>query len=114
LGSNNHDESTGYIYSSRQWPYAFMKNDSNNQSRSEEFDTWLNQLLLSEELSFQQKQEALIHWDQVPQARSCHPREEHLLPLHVCFGAAMAANLKAINVFNERLLGVKTSAFLWQ
>jgi len=41
-------------------------------------------------------------------------REEHLLPLHVCFGAAMAANLKAINVFNERLLGVKTSAFLWQ
>jgi len=93
---------------------AFMNNNSNNQRRSEEFDTWLNQILLSDETSFQQKEEALTHWEQAPQAKFCHPREEHLLPLHVCFGAAMAANLKAINVFNERLLGVKTSAFLWQ
>ncbi len=93
---------------------AFMKNDSNNQSRSLEFDHWLNQILLSGDLSFKQKQEALAHWEQAPQARFCHPREEHLLPLHVCFGAAMAANLTARNVFDERLLGVKTSAFLWK
>ena len=85
---------------------AFMKNDSNNQSRSLEFDTWLNQILLSDELSFKQKQDALTHWEQGPQARFCHPREEHLLPLHVCFGAATAANLTARNVFDERLLGV--------
>ena len=93
---------------------AFMRDNSSNQSRSQEFDTWLNQVLLSDETSFQQKEKALTHWEQAPQARFCHPREEHLLPLHVCFGVAMAANLNASNVFDERLLGVKTSAFLWQ
>ncbi len=93
---------------------ALMNNNSSNQSRSQEFDLWLNQVLLSEELSFQQKENALQKWSQAPQAKFCHPREEHLLPLHVCFGAAMAANLKASNVFDEWLLGIKTSAFLWQ
>jgi len=27
-------------------------------------------------------------WDKAPGARAAHPREEHLLPLHVVVGAA--------------------------
>ena len=30
----------------------------------------------------------LVAWTSLPQARSCHPREEHLLPLMVAAGAA--------------------------
>jgi len=37
-------------------------------------------------------------------------RLEHLLPLHVCFGAANSvANL----VFDGKIVGKKTSAFKW-
>jgi aromatic ring-opening dioxygenase catalytic subunit (LigB family) len=32
--------------------------------------------------------ELLADWDKLPHARYCHPREEHLLPLHVCAAAA--------------------------
>ena len=31
---------------------------------------------------------ALAAWDKAPSARDAHPREEHLLPLHVVVGAA--------------------------
>ena len=31
---------------------------------------------------------ALVAWDKAPSARDAHPREEHLLPLHVAVGAA--------------------------
>ena len=30
----------------------------------------------------------LTYWDAAPAARDAHPREEHLLPLHVAVGAA--------------------------
>ena len=32
---------------------------------------------------------ALAKWDRAPAARDAHPREEHLLPLHVVVGAAV-------------------------
>ncbi|KXS37494.1 MAG: extradiol ring-cleavage dioxygenase III subunit B [Halomonadaceae bacterium T82-2] len=32
--------------------------------------------------------ERLVHWERAPHARFCHPREEHLLPLHVCHDLA--------------------------
>ncbi|MBI4632267.1 MAG: dioxygenase [Deltaproteobacteria bacterium] len=31
-----------------------------------------------------ERQQRLIDWHEAPSARYCHPREEHLLPLHVC------------------------------
>ncbi len=50
-------------------------------------------------------------WEQAPSARYCHPREEHLLPLHVCIGmAAKPAKL----VFDDHILGKRSVAFLWQ
>lgn len=35
----------------------------------------------------EQRMQKLVHWDQLAEARRCHPREEHLLPLMVAFGA---------------------------
>lgn len=93
---------------------AFMSNDPAVAQKSQQFDDWLNHVLVSDELNLQQRENALAHWLQAPEARYCHPREEHLLPLHVCFGAAMTANLRATNVFDETIVAAKTSGFLWQ
>jgi len=46
--------------------------------------------------------------DEAPAARAAHPREEHLLPLHVVAGAAL--DDRAEVVFEGTLLGAKGSA----
>ena len=48
----------------------------------------------------------LIRWKQAPAARYCLPREEHLLPLHVCYRAAAFDAPLAELVFNGDVLGV--------
>ncbi len=53
----------------------------------------------------------LIEWERAPSARYCHPREEHLLPLHVCFGLAGGP---AEVVFDDQILGKRGVAFLWR
>lgn len=55
------------------------------------FEGWLQHVCTSNELSESEREQALMAWDQAPGARFCHPREEHLLPLHVCYGVAQAA-----------------------
>jgi 4,5-DOPA dioxygenase extradiol len=56
------------------------------------------------------RERRLIEWEQAPSARYCHPREEHLLPLHVCLGMA---DQPASVIFNDYILGKRGLAFLW-
>ncbi len=74
------------------------------------FDRWLNETVLSHTGA---TESALRGWATAPSARHCHPREEHLLPLHVCYGAAQAAGCSPINIFRDVLLGAQVSGFLW-
>jgi aromatic ring-opening dioxygenase catalytic subunit (LigB family) len=53
---------------------------------SHEFDAWLNGVLLGGRPGDRDK--LLTAWESAPSARAAHPREEHLLPLHVAVGAA--------------------------
>lgn len=53
----------------------------------------------------------LIEWEKAPSARYCHPREEHLMPLHVCLGMG---NGPAKVIFDDRILGKRSVAFLWR
>ncbi len=62
-------------------------------------------------LSYQERMDALVHWEQAPFARYCHPREEHLLPLHVCSG--MAKNAAKL-VFDEQIIKRRAVGFLWE
>jgi aromatic ring-opening dioxygenase catalytic subunit (LigB family) len=50
----------------------------------------------------------LLSWAQGPAARACHPREEHLLPLHVVAGAAR--DEKATLPYRDRVMSVDVSA----
>ncbi|MGA1725744.1 MAG: hypothetical protein ACO38G_06460, partial [Burkholderiaceae bacterium] len=52
----------------------------------------------------------LIGWETAPGARLCHPREEHLLPLHVCFGIAGRG---ADEVISVQALNKRASNYLW-
>ncbi len=54
---------------------------------------------------------ALINWEKAPHARYCHPREEHLLPLHICVGLAQA---QATCLFFDSIAGKKSIGLLWQ
>ena len=57
-----------------------------------------------------EREQRLIDWEQAPSARYCHPREEHLLPLHVCAGIADGS---AELIFDDYILGKRAVAFLW-
>jgi 4,5-DOPA dioxygenase extradiol len=56
------------------------------------------------------REQRLIDWEIAPSARYCHPREEHLLPLHVCVGMA---DKPAEVIFDDQILGKRGVAFLW-
>lgn len=56
------------------------------------------------------RERLLVDWNQAPSARYCHPREEHLLPVHVCVGMAGEAGRK---VFDDYIAGKRSVAFLW-
>lgn len=74
------------------------------------FEDWLQTTCTSQELSEAERYQRLVAWSQAPGAATCHPREEHLLPLHVCYGAAHAASVKSysLTVMNKR-----SSIYLW-
>ena len=57
-----------------------------------------------------QRNAALAEWTRLPEARQCHPREEHLLPLMVAAGAA-AEGEPATRIWAGGYLGVALSAF---
>jgi aromatic ring-opening dioxygenase catalytic subunit (LigB family) len=53
--------------------------------KSVEFNTWLDSVVTG---TAAERESSLAEWASAPQARFCHPREEHLLPLMVVAGAA--------------------------
>lgn len=76
---------------------------------SQEFDQWLNQTLCQS--SPESRRQSLLNWSNAPQARRAHPREEHLMPLLVCAGAAEAESCN--QTYSEKLpsWNVQTSCF---
>jgi 4,5-DOPA dioxygenase extradiol len=73
------------------------------------FQNWLIEVCTSQ-LTQSEREQRLVEWEKAPSARYCHPREEHLLPLHVCQG--MADNPGKL-VFDDQILGKRSVAFLW-
>ena len=73
------------------------------------FQDWLIEVCAGP-LSQGEREKHLIEWQKAPSARYCHPREEHLLPLHVCAGLA---NKAATLIFDDYILGKRAVAFSW-
>jgi 4,5-DOPA dioxygenase extradiol len=73
------------------------------------FQDWLIEVCTGP-ISQSEREQRLIEWEKAPSARYCHPREEHLLPLHVCQGMA---DRPGKVVFDDHILGKRGVAFLW-
>lgn len=78
--------------------------------QNEAFENWLLETCSGADILIEQRTQRLLEWTQAPFARYCHPREEHLLPLHVCFGIKQTA---ARLVFDGRIMGKRSTAYLW-
>ena len=87
-------------------PGAVNTPDSGNEA----FEQWLIDTCTNPDMPASEREKRLITWENAPFARYCHPREEHLLPLHVCYGISGST---ARLVFNGEVIGKRTSAFLW-
>ncbi|MDP2806266.1 MAG: class III extradiol ring-cleavage dioxygenase [Gallionellaceae bacterium] len=81
-------------------PYAIA------DEASVQFDTWLGNAITATPAT---RENALIHWQQAPGAKACHPRSEHLLPLMVVAGAAGESSGKI--TYRESLMGKMVSAY---
>jgi aromatic ring-opening dioxygenase catalytic subunit (LigB family) len=91
----------------------FFVSDARSNDACHKFDGWLRETCTDATRSAEQREKRLIDWEHAPAARFCHPREEHLLPLHVCYGAAAVETPTATATFNEEVMGKKVTAFLW-
>lgn len=82
--------------------------DQENQA----FQDWLLETCAGDQTRPETRRENLIRWEAAPGARHCHPREEHLLPLMVCAGAAGFRTAEA--VFDATIMERRALAFLWK
>lgn len=88
----------------------FGSGSSAADSKNHAFENWLLDTCTSTDLSEAERQQRLINWQDAPNARYCQPREEHLLPLHVCSGLAQSA---CDTSYELTVLHKKISMYLW-
>lgn len=88
----------------------FARNSDAMENRNLAFEEWLRLTISNRELSEMERFNKLSEWQSAPYARFCHPREEHLLPLHVCYGLAGEPSLEVVEC---KIMGKHTSMFYW-
>ena len=90
---------------------AFFTPDTDEtRAMNHAFEDWLLETCASRHITEDARKQRLIEWEAAPAARYCHPREEHLLPLHVCYGYAGSACSRA---YELSILNKKSSMYLW-
>jgi aromatic ring-opening dioxygenase catalytic subunit (LigB family) len=90
---------------------VLLGGDSNEpDAKNEAFESWLVNTCTSAEMDEATRTERLITWERAPAARYCHPREEHLLPLHVCYGVTKSA---CIGHAQLTIMGKRSSTYFW-
>jgi aromatic ring-opening dioxygenase catalytic subunit (LigB family) len=88
----------------------FQPPTEETRAANEAFEKWLFDTFSDKGLREEERERRLLDWDLAPGARFCHPREEHLLPLHVCYGIAGCA---ASRIYGMEIMGKKASAYIW-
>ena len=88
----------------------FSPESEEKRAANVEFQSWLENTCMSTTLREEDRRSLLQHWSDAPSARYCHPREEHLLPLHVCYGIAGRA---ADEHMATTILGKASGMYAW-
>lgn len=89
---------------------AFFNTSAAADAENMAFEAWLKETLCSDALTESERRLRFVHWEQAPSARFCHPREEHLLPLHVCYGLTQRA---CDDYDSVKVLGKNAGLFYW-
>ena len=79
---------------------------SDSGNHAQHFDAWLTDACTQ---ASPERNELLTNWQSAPSAITCHPREEHLIPLMVAAGAA--GYDKGENIFTDVVMGATVSAY---
>jgi len=74
---------------------------------SVQFEQYLYEAIVNS--SPQQRNQALVDWEQAPSARLVHPREDHLIPLMVVAGAA--GDSVGERIFTDTVSGVVMASY---
>jgi len=88
----------------------FSPETSESKVKNEAFENWLLDTCSNQDVDEEERTNRLNHWTDAPFARYCHPREEHLLPLHVCYGLA---GTNCSESFQLNIINKKSSMYLW-
>ena len=88
----------------------FAPADYETQELNQAFENWLIETCSDKMFDEESRMSRLVNWESAPAARYCHPREEHLLPLHVCYGVSQHP---CKEVFTLEIMGQKASMYLW-
>lgn len=88
----------------------FAPETSETRDLNRAFEYWLKDTCCSSEYSAEERTRRLNQWFEAPGARFCHPREEHLLPLHVCFGAALEPCSQSLKL---TIMNKESSMYVW-
>ncbi|WP_119395845.1 DODA-type extradiol aromatic ring-opening family dioxygenase [Salinibius halmophilus] len=90
----------------------FVDNDQLNEA-DYHFTKWLIDVCTNPKYSAKERKTKLINWLDAPYAQVCHPTPEHLMPLHVCVGAAEHGEEEAEVIFDGDVLGKRVCALNW-
>jgi 4,5-DOPA dioxygenase extradiol len=89
----------------------FTPDTEETKSANKLFERWLLDTCSDQSITEDERVARLVNWEAAPFARYCHPREEHLLPLHVCYGYASSSCSKA---YKLQILTKESSMYLWE
>ena len=87
----------------------FMSPDPQTLEKNTAFHQWLDSAVSSQ--SYTSRKQQLTDWQSAPNARFCHPREEHLVPLFTCMGIAGERSAESFPVI---LYGLSLSCYFWR
>jgi len=82
---------------------------SGRRQDSVQFDAWLRETLV--ESAPARRAGRLLEWERAPAAREAHPREDHLMPLHVAVGAAESESGRIIHSQDDFLGRITLSSY---
>jgi aromatic ring-opening dioxygenase catalytic subunit (LigB family) len=88
----------------------FSPETPDSKSKNVAFENWLIDTCSSQDIDENERANRLSRWEEAPFSRYCHPREEHLLPLHVCYGLA---GTRCSGLFEMNILNKRSSMYLW-
>ena len=90
---------------------AFFNRETKEvKEMNESFESWLLDTCSNADISEVEREQRLLQWTSAPYARFCHPREEHLLPLHVCYGLSRT---RCSRHFELQIMNIKSSMYMW-